>query len=139
MRTLLLSLAVLSSLALAEQITIDWERAKALHQRVSQGETLSPEDQKYYDEAKRQHDAGGNPGASPDSAEMTRAKDIFRRKQAGETISAEDDKFLAEMMRKHAGGGGGGAAPDEKEMQRARDIHQRKEAGQKLSRSEERR
>lgn len=115
MRTFLLSFALVSSLAFAEQLTIDWDRAKALHQRVSNGEKLSAEDQKYYDEAKRQHDAKGDQGASQDSPDMVRARDIFRRKQAGEKISPEDDKFLAEMMRKNAGGGGapapGGGQP----------------------------
>ena len=42
MRTLLLTLAATSSLALAEQITIDWQKAQELHQRASRGETLSP-------------------------------------------------------------------------------------------------
>jgi hypothetical protein len=105
MRTLLLSLAVLSSLAFAEQITIDWERAKALHQRVSSGETLSAEDQKYYDEAKRQHEARGSTDADQNNPDMARAKDIHRRKEAGQTVTPEEEKFLAEMVRKHTGGG----------------------------------
>lgn len=112
MRTPLLTLALLSTLAFAEPAAIDWERAKALHQRVSRGETLSPEDQKYYEEAKRQHEAGRGPGGPAGSAEsdpdLRRAKDIHRRKEAGQSVSAEEEKFLAEMIRKHTGGGGGG-------------------------------
>ncbi len=98
MHTRLLTFCLLSTFALAEPVAIDWERAKALHQRVSNGETLSAENQKYYDEAKRQRGGGE---ANP---EMRRAQEIHQRKQAGGTISPEDDKFLAEAMRKHAGG-----------------------------------
>jgi hypothetical protein len=107
MRLLILSLALLSALAFAGQVTIDWDRARALHQRVSKGETLSSEDQKYYETAKREFDAGRGPsggGASPEaSAEMRRTQEIQRRKQVGEKISDEDEKFLAEMIRKHTG------------------------------------
>ena len=111
MRFSFLTLAALSSLAFAESITIDWDRAKALHQRVSHGETLSPDDQKYYDEAKRQHEAGrvpnGSSGSPQAGGDMERAKGIYQRKQAGESISAEDEKFLADAIRKYSGGGGG--------------------------------
>lgn len=142
MRTPLLTFVLLSTLAAAEPIAIDWERAKALHQRVSAGETLSAEDQKYYDEAKRQHEAGRSPAGAPSASneadpEMRRAKEIYRRKQAGETVSAEDEKFLGEMMRKRGAGGGGNAGPSSEEMSKARDIHQRKEAGQKVTPEEE--
>jgi hypothetical protein len=41
---------------------IDWEKAKALYQREQSGEKLSPEDQKYLDEAKRIRNQGGGPG-----------------------------------------------------------------------------
>jgi len=41
---------------------VDWDRARTLLQRQKNGETLSPEDQKYLDEAKRIHDQGGGPG-----------------------------------------------------------------------------
>ena len=104
-------LILFTSPAFAEQITIDMERAKVLHQRVSAGETLSPEDQKYYNEAKRQHEAGNTPGANETNPEIRRARELMQRKQAGETLSAEDDKFLTEMIRKHTSGGG---APDGK-------------------------
>jgi len=46
---------------------IDMEKARALFQRAQSGEKLSPEDQKYLDEAKRQHNQGGprTPGGQP--------------------------------------------------------------------------
>ncbi len=72
MRLLFLSLTLLSTLAFAEQVSIDWDRAKALHQRVSKGETLSAEDQKYYAEAKRERDAGRGPGGGGSGAPQPR-------------------------------------------------------------------
>jgi hypothetical protein len=138
MRTSILTLAALSSLAFAEPIAIDWERAKALHQRVSNGETLSAEDQKYYEEAKRQHDAGGAGGSSASAvsdAEMQRAKGIYERKQSGQTVSPEDEKFLAEAMRKRSGNNGGSG--DSEEVRRAKEIQRRKQAGEKVSDEEE--
>ncbi|HEY3897890.1 MAG TPA: hypothetical protein VGM54_04705 [Chthoniobacter sp.] len=41
---------------------IDWDKARALYQREQSGEKLSPEDQKYLDEAKRIRSQGGGPG-----------------------------------------------------------------------------
>jgi hypothetical protein len=69
MRAILL-ITLLPAFALAEPTQIDWQRARALHQRVSNGETLSPEDQKYYDEAKRQR-AAGNPRPSREGKRAT--------------------------------------------------------------------
>jgi hypothetical protein len=43
----------------------DWQRANALHRRAQSGETLSPDDQKFYDEARRRRAASQGPGASP--------------------------------------------------------------------------
>jgi hypothetical protein len=45
---------------------IDWNRARQLHQRVQNGETLSPEDKAYYERARAMRGrAGGGPGAGP--------------------------------------------------------------------------
>jgi hypothetical protein len=45
---------------------IDWEKARALYQREQNGEKLSPEDQKYLDEAKRvRAQRQGQPGGAP--------------------------------------------------------------------------
>jgi len=43
-------------------IKIDWEKARGLYDRSQRGEKLSPEDQKYLDEAKRQRGQGGQAG-----------------------------------------------------------------------------
>ncbi len=52
-------LAFLVCAAHAQEIQIDWERARALHQKASRGEKLGPDDQKYYEEALRQRAQGG--------------------------------------------------------------------------------
>jgi hypothetical protein len=60
MRCSLLPLVALFACALhAQEIQIDWQKAQALHMRASRGEVLTPEEQKYYDEAKRQRAKGG--------------------------------------------------------------------------------
>jgi len=56
----LLLVALLACAVHAQEITIDWQKARALHERASRGEKLSDEEQKYYDEAKRQRAKGGD-------------------------------------------------------------------------------
>lgn len=52
----------LFNIARADDSPIDWQRARGLHQRVQQGEKLSPEDQAYYERAKQALAAGRGPG-----------------------------------------------------------------------------
>lgn len=98
MRPLLLILLFVWA-AHAQQSTIDWEKARGLHQRAQLGEKLSTEEQQYYDEARRQMESRN--AANP---ELQRAQEIHRRKQAGEKITEEEEKFLAEAMRRRGGG-----------------------------------
>ena len=59
----LVPLALIAAAAFAaDEIKIDWTRAKELFQRSQRGETLTAEEGKYLDEAKRQR-AAGNRGA----------------------------------------------------------------------------
>ncbi len=68
-RSLLPLLAVFACSVHAQEITIDWQKARALHERASRGEKLTDEEQKYYDEAKRQRGQGAGqpqrPAVSP--------------------------------------------------------------------------
>lgn len=90
-------------LASGEDIKIDWQRARELHARASRGETLSPEDQKYYEEAKRQRQRGrGAEGSAPEPGQQ-RARDMMKRKQAGEKLSPEEEKQLAEVLKRRGG------------------------------------
>lgn len=43
-------------------LKIDWDKARSIFERSQRGEKLSPEDQKYLDEAKRQRAQGGQGG-----------------------------------------------------------------------------
>jgi hypothetical protein len=102
--------------------TFDWERAKALHQRAQNGETLTADEQKIIDEAKRRFEAGQGPGAESgkaaagDGFDWKRAQDLYRRKQGGESLSASDQAFLDEAL-KRRGQGGKGAQPEGKRAQ----------------------
>src|SRR6266853_367923 len=107
MKISLLLLVALAGFALAADAPYDWNRAKQIYARAERGETLTPDEQKILDEAKRRHDAGepipadAAPSSSPSSASSTpsaasatpstsfdwnRAKEIFQRAQRGESI-----------------------------------------------------
>ncbi len=58
MRRFLL-LVLLICAAHAQEIQIDWQKARGLHERAQRGEKLSPDEQKYYDGALRQRAKGG--------------------------------------------------------------------------------
>lgn len=56
-------IALIACVVHAEDIKIDWDKARDLHRRAQSGEKLSPDDQKYYEEAQRQFNKPGGPGA----------------------------------------------------------------------------
>jgi hypothetical protein len=91
--------------------SFDWERAKTLHQRAQNGESLTPDEQKIIDEAKRRFEAGQGPGvesgkkSAGDGFDWKRAQDLFRRKQGGESLSATDQAFLDEALKRRGQGG----------------------------------
>jgi hypothetical protein len=116
MKSVTLLLCLLLALCYAtrgEEATasFDWDRAKALHQRAQNGETLSPDEQKIIDEAKRRFAAGQGPGAQTGKASATegfdwkRAQDLFRRKQGGDALSATDQAFLDEALKRRGRAG----------------------------------
>lgn len=103
MRTFaILALLVVTSIISAADVPIDWDRARALHQRASRGEKLSPEDEKYYVEAKKQFDARqeSRPQTTDDGFDWKRAMEVHQRKERGEKLSEEDEKLLAEAMKR---------------------------------------
>ena len=116
---LILCLIVLSPALRGEEMKIDWERAKALHQRVQKGETLSEDDRRYYEEAKKQVEARqkrGNDQMPNDGFDWAKAKAIHERQERGETLTDEERKFMEEARRRFqqrngGGGGGGGGRP----------------------------
>ena len=91
----------------------DWQKARSIHEKAQRGESLTADEQKYYDEAKERMKSGRGPSRPPgggDSAEMQRAREIYQKKQNGGTLTAEEEKILAEAMKRRGGGGGGGSA-----------------------------
>ena len=61
---LLLALTFSACTLFAADIAIDWNRAKELHGRAQRGEKLTPEEQSYYDEARRQRGQAASGPAS---------------------------------------------------------------------------
>lgn len=95
-------LFLVSTGAFAADLVIDWDRARDLHQRASRGEKLSPDDETYYAEARKQFEARqrSQPQMPDDGFDWKRAMAIHQRKERGEKLSDEDDKHLAEAMRR---------------------------------------
>ena len=94
----------------------DWSRAQAIHQREQQGQSLTPEEQAYLDQARRLHaqrEAAGLQNA-PGGTEIDwpRAQQLHQREMRGETLAPEDqaylDKAKALIQQGKAGGGPGG-------------------------------
>ncbi len=140
MKPILPALLCLLSLAaplLGEEMKIDWDKAKALHERVERGDTLSPEDQTYYAEAKKQFEAGHGPGGqdsrdNKDGIDMARARDIYKRVEKGETVSDEDKKYLEEAKKRRQSRGGNPNS-DGFNWERAKSIYAKVQAGEKVS------
>ncbi len=103
----LLCLLSLTPVLRGDELKIDWDRAKALHERAQRGDSLSPEDLKYYEEAKKQFQARAE-AQNKDGFDWQRARALYERDQKGEKLNAEDQKFLDEAKKRRGQGGGGG-------------------------------
>ena len=133
----LLCLLTLSPFSRGEDIKIDWEKAKALHERVERGESLSDEEKHYYEEAKRQFQSRGDAQPKMEGVDVQRAKAIYERVQAGEKVSEEDAKYLEEVKKKVQGDGGGRPNNNDGfDWEKAKGIYQRVQAGEKVSEEE---
>ena len=126
-----LALTLTTFLRAADQ-PIDWERAKELYQRSQSGGTLTADEQKYLDEAKRQREAqqGGGPGA-PSSPDREKMRAIKEKMDRGETLTSDEQKLVEEMRKRMASGGqpGGG----EFTWDKARAAHEKEQRGEALS------
>ena len=136
----LIALLALSTVLRSEEIKIDFELAKQLFQKRSGGEALTADEQKYLDEAKRQHEAQNKPtssggATSSDSFDWDRAKALHQRAQSGETLSADDQKFYDEARKRFESGRGPnqGKSNDGFDWQRAKAVYDRKQKGESLS------
>ena len=101
----LTALLTISSFVHSEEIKIDFERAKQLFQKREAGETLTADEQKYLEEARRQHEARNKPSSSDatsssDGFDWERAKGLHQRVQNGETLNADDQKFYDEAKKR---------------------------------------
>lgn len=71
---------------------IDWQKAQNLFQREQRGEKLSPEDQKYLDQAKEVRSRGGNRGGRGGQANQRKAPESMKPL----TDMTADDKYEGE-------------------------------------------
>lgn len=126
---ILLALALTTFLHAADQ-PIDWARAKALYERSQAGEKLTDDEQKYLDEAKRQH--GAREGVNMPDREKLRA--IKEKMDRGEKLTDEEQKTVDEFRRRKAEGAQRGGGP---EMEKARALFEKKQRGEALTSDEE--
>jgi hypothetical protein len=90
MRRSLLPLLVLCLCSLhAQEIQIDWQKARALHDRAARGEKLAPDDQKYYEEALRQR-AKGEGQTKPQEPPPPAPKDLVPLTELGAAYKGQD-------------------------------------------------
>jgi uncharacterized coiled-coil DUF342 family protein len=126
---LALTLHLAGPLRAADQ-PVDFERAKELFRRAQNGETLSADEQKYLDEAKRQRDAQ-NGGASPEREKMRALREKMER---GDKLTEDEQRFAEEMRRRQGGPGG---APDPAMREKMMALRQKMETGEKLTDEEQ--
>src|SRR2546423_327682 len=123
---ILLALSLAVSLRAAENI--DWERAKALHQRSQAGEKLTDEEQKYLDEAKRQRASQEGNSQIPE-----KLRGIKEKMDRGEKLTDEEQKTVDEFRKSRGGGGNSRDA----EVEGAEQLFVKKQRGGDLTAEEE--
>ena len=145
---LLLSVGAFGADTTPDSGPIDWDRARAIHQREQSGEKLSADDQAYLDRAKAAMQAGEGPnkqagGARLSDADRQRARELFQKKQNGETLSADDQAFLDKVkasMQRRAGAQTqptGDQRVGDIDMQKARQLYEKSQQGATLTSEEQ--
>jgi lysophospholipase L1-like esterase len=148
---LLLSAGVFGADSGSDNRPIDWDRAKALHQREVSGDRLSAEDQAYLDRAKAAIQSGQGPGqqagaqtrpAGAAGIDMQRARELYQKSQRGETLTPDEQAYLdkAKAAREAAGTQtrpAGDASFAGIDRQRARELFQKSQRGETLTADEQ--
>ena len=113
LRRLLIALTFVCSLAFAADQAgdIDFNRARELHQRKQNGETISADDQAYLQkamEARQRQQQQAQPGGG--EIDWQRATELHQRAQRGEKLSPEDQAYYdkAKVIRQQRMGQGKG-------------------------------
>jgi hypothetical protein len=102
---LLLLLCAAARAADTATAPIDWQRARTLHQKAEQGETLTAEEQAYLDRATAARGAGsGGSGIAsvlnqlpPEEQQQVRA--LMQKRRAGEALTEADRALQAKVQR----------------------------------------
>jgi outer membrane protein assembly factor BamB len=92
------------SFLIAADLQIDWQRAQQLFQREQRGETLTPEERGYLDEAKRQR--ASRPVTAPGGGnfDWVKARALHERAERGEKLTPDEQKHYDEAKRLMAAG-----------------------------------
>ena len=127
---LALTLNLSGPLRAADQ-PIDVERAKELFRRSQAGETLSTDEQKYLEEAKRQREA--RDGGAPDPAMRERMMAIREKIERGKKLFEDEQKMVDEMRRRIAAQQGAQQGGGEFTWDKARAAHEKEQRGDTLN------
>jgi hypothetical protein len=148
---LLLSVGVMGADNASDTGPIDWERARALHQRDQNGDKLSAADQAYLDHAKELIQKGEGPGRRAggekvDGIDMQKARELYQKSQRGETLTADEQAYLDKVkaaqnrgapQTRPAGAGGQDGKVDGIDMRKARELFRKSQAGETLTADEQ--
>lgn len=104
--------------------SIDWNKARSLHQKEQKGEKLTDEEQAYLEKAKAAMSRGEGPGAGQrgqanfSREDMQRARALKQKMDSGEKLTDEEQAFLnkvrAAMTGQRGGPAKGGERPNAK-------------------------
>jgi len=75
---------------MAQNIPIDWQRARQLHEKRQRGEKLTPEDQAYLDRARQALREGRGPSAAQGSSSAEAAKGLTPLSELAEPYKGQD-------------------------------------------------
>jgi hypothetical protein len=130
---------------------IDWDKAKAIHQKSEQGEKLTDEEQAYLQKAKDAMARGDGPGqrgpANVKPEDIERAKALKQKMDNGEKLSDDEKAFLEKIRAAMTGERDGGerkkpdtekpAGKSDIDWEKAKALHQRASNGEKLTEEEQ--
>ena len=130
---------------------IDWNRARALHEKASRGEKLSAEDQAYVERAKRamaarQASKGGlerGPAGPPPKVDWSRIGQLYDKVRGGQMPTAEEQaelirasqalQSLGPLLHNRPGRVGETKPSSDIDWNRAKGLYQKSQHGEKLS------
>lgn len=116
----------------AEDKPFDFNRARELYAKSQRGESLTPDEQSYLEEAKRQFQQ--RTGMSEEQIEKVRQ--LHEKSRRGEPLTPDEQKTL-DSAKARAGQGDAPPAKDGFDWEKAKALHERAQRGETLNADEQ--